>query len=129
MNKKDAAGFSIVELILAIVVGVSFIASLNLVTDNYTALGKRARNLVLVNSYAEAKVEGLRNSGYNSLSIGTTDITSELPNQLPGRSGSLVISQPQNGIKQVDVSVSYKDGTINRTYAYRTYIGELGVGQ
>jgi type II secretory pathway pseudopilin PulG len=129
MNQKSAAGFSIVELILAIVVGVSFIASLNLVTDNYTTLGKRARNLVLVNSYAEAKVEGLRNTGYNSLNPGTSDITSELPSQLPGRSGSLTVTQEPDGIKQLDLAISYKDGTIDRDYTYRTYIGELGVGQ
>ena len=118
-----------VELILAIVVGVTFLASMNLVTDNYTSLGKRSRNLVLVNSYAEAKIEGLRNSGYNSLGAGTTDITSELPSQLPGRSGNLIVTQEPDGIKQVDLSVSYKDGTLNRAYSYRTYIGELGVAQ
>ncbi len=129
MKQNDVAGFSIVELILAIVVGATFLGSMSLVTNSYTNLGKRSRNLVLANAYAEAKVEGLRNTGYNSLNAGTTSLTAELPSQLPGRSGSLVISQPQTGLKQLDVSISYKDGTISRTYTYRTYVGELGVGQ
>jgi hypothetical protein len=129
MKLKQSDGFSIVELILAIVVGVSFLSSMNLVTDNYTNLGKRSRNLVLINSYAEAKIEGLRNSGYNAINTGTTTITSELPSQLPGRSGTMTVSQQSGGIKQIDLSLSYKDGTINRTYSYRTYMGELGVGQ
>src|SRR6478609_4449888 len=102
MKYRNVAGFSIIELILAIVVGTTFLGSMSLVTNSYTNLGKRSRNLVLANAYAEAKVEGLRNSGYNSLSIGTTSLTAELPSQLPGRSGSLVISQPQTGLKQLD---------------------------
>ena len=129
MKTKRADGFSVIELILAIVVGVTFLSSMNLVTDNYTGLGKRSRNLVLVNSYAEAKVEGLRNSGYNAITAGTTNLTSELPSQLPGRNGTMTVTQEPGGIKQIDLSLSYKDGTINRTYSYRTYIGELGVGQ
>jgi hypothetical protein len=129
MKPKQSDGFSIVELILAIVVGVTFLSSMNLVTDNYTNLGKRSRNLVLVNSYAEAKVEGLRNSGYNAINTGTSSLSSELPSQLPGRSGTMTVSQPFGGIKRIDLSISYKDGTINRAYSYRTYIGELGVGQ
>jgi hypothetical protein len=129
MESKKSDGFSIVELILAIVVGVSFLSSMNLVTDNYTSLGKQSRNLVLVNSYAEAKVEGLRNSGYNAISAGTTNVTGELPSQLPGKSGTMTVTQQAGGIKQIDLSLSYKDGTTNRTYSYRTYIGELGVGQ
>lgn len=129
MNPKKEAGFSLVELMLAIVVGATFVGSMNLVTDSYTNLGKRNRNLVLVNSYAEAKVEALRNSGYNSISTGTTALNSELPSQLPNHSGTMTVSQPQAGLKQIDLSINYRDGTISRSYSYRTYIGELGVGQ
>ncbi|MBX4199347.1 hypothetical protein KW789_00410 [Candidatus Saccharibacteria bacterium] len=129
MKSKDEAGFSIVELIISIVVGVTFISSMNLVVDNYTILGKRSRNLVLTNSYAEAKIEGLRNSGYNALTIGTTSLTSELPSQLPSRSGSMSITQYQTGVRQVDISINYNDLGVTRAYSYRTYVGELGVGQ
>lgn len=127
---KNSEGFSIVELIISIVVGVTFISSMNLVVNNYTNLGKRGRNLVLANSYAEAKMEALRNKGFQSIALGTSDLTSELPSQLPQpRGATLIVSQPQAGLKQVDVSVSYNDLGISRSYSYRTYIGELGVGQ
>lgn len=129
MKQRSQAGFTIVELIVAIVVGVTFISSLNLVTDNYTTLGKRDRNLVLANSFAEAKIEELRNNTYNSLSLGTTSLTSELPSQLPGASSSMVVTQAQTGLKQVDLTISYNDLGISRSYTYRTYVGELGVGQ
>ena len=127
---KDQKGFSVVELIISIIVGVSFISSMNLVVDNYNTLGKKSRNLVLANSYAEAKMEALRNTGYQAVTVGTTDLSGELPSQLPQpRGASMVVSQPQAGLKQVDVSITYNDLGTTRNYSYRTYIGELGVGQ
>src|SRR5579864_4837512 len=105
MKQKPEGGFSIIELILAIVVGVTFLSSMNLVVDNYTNLGKRSRNLLLVNSFAEAEIEQLRNNTYNSLNIGTTSLTSQLPSQLNGASASMTISQAQTGLKQIDLSI------------------------
>jgi type II secretory pathway pseudopilin PulG len=127
---KNSSGFSIVELIIVIVVGITFIASLNVVVNNYTNLGKRDRNLVLANSYAEGKIESLRNIGYNSIPAGTTSLTSELPAQLPtAKSATMVVSTPQAGLKQVDLTINYTEQGINRSYKYATYVGELGVGQ
>lgn len=127
---KNQNGFSIVELIISIIVGVTFISSMNLVVDNYNNLGKQGRNLVLANSYAEAKMEALRNTGFQAINTGTTDLSSELPAQLPApRSASMVVSVPQAGLKQIDVTISYNDLGTARNYSYRTYIGELGVGQ
>ncbi|HZP55335.1 MAG TPA: hypothetical protein VFB03_01025 [Candidatus Saccharimonadales bacterium] len=127
---KDQKGFSIVELILAIIVGSGLIASLDLIINNYIHLGQRSRNLTMINSYSEGKVEALRSLGYNGLSNGTSSISSELPSQVTGtKSGSLTISEPQTGLKQIDISVTYNDNGTSRTYTYRTYIGELGVGQ
>ena len=127
---KDQRGFSIVELILAIVVGVGFIAGMDVIVNDYLHLGQNSRNLILANSYVEGKIEALRSTGYNGLSNGTTDLASELPSQLSSpRSGSMIISSPSSGLKQVDISVTYTDQGANRTYSYRTYVGELGVGQ
>jgi type II secretory pathway pseudopilin PulG len=127
---KKESGFSIVELVVAIVVGTLFIISINLIINNYIHLGQRGRNLTTANSFAEGKIEALRSAGYNSLNDGTTAITSELPSQLsPPKSGTLTISQPQTGLKQIDLSITFNDDGADRTYTYRTYVGELGVGQ
>lgn len=127
---RSQAGFSIVELVVAIVVGVLFLSSINLIVNNYIHIGLRGRNLTLANSFASGKVEALRNAGYNSLDAGTSDISSELPPQLTSpKSGSMTISQPQTGLKQIDISITYSDDGVNRTSSFRTYIGELGVGQ
>jgi prepilin-type N-terminal cleavage/methylation domain-containing protein len=125
----EPQGFSIVELVVGIVVGGILVVSLNGIVNNYLRLGQKSRNLTLVNSYVEGKVEGLRNIGYNGLNFGTTDVSGELPSgiSLPD-SGSMQVTTPSVGIKQVDISVTYYDQGVNRTYSYTTYIGELGVG-
>jgi prepilin-type N-terminal cleavage/methylation domain-containing protein len=123
------AGFSIVELLVAIVVGGLFVLSVNTAITNYTYLGQQSKDLILANSFAEGKVEELRNIGYNGLTVGTTDLSSQLPTALNGpRSASLHITNPITGIKQVDISISYTQRG-QKSYSYTTYIGELGVGQ
>jgi prepilin-type N-terminal cleavage/methylation domain-containing protein len=132
MKKRGlgAEGFTIVELLVCIAVAAVVIGSLSQVVTSYVHLAQRGRYLNLANSYAEAKFEAVRNIGYNSLSDGTTGLTSELPNQLPvNRSASMTISTPSAGLRQVDITVNYSDQSQTNTYNYTTYIGELGVGQ
>ncbi len=130
MRKVSNRGFTTVELVVAIVVGGIIFASAGVAISNYSHLSGRGQNLVLANSFVEAKVESLRSIGYSGLGTGTTDIGSELPTGLQGpKSATLEISEPSQGLKQADISVSYSDQGTNRSYSYRTYVGELGVGQ
>jgi prepilin-type N-terminal cleavage/methylation domain-containing protein len=128
--KASETGFTIVELLVCIAVAAIIMASLSQVVTSYVHLAQRGKYLNLANSYAEAKVESLRNAGYNGISTGTTNISSELPSQLPpSRTASMTVNSPSGGIKEVDISVSYKDQGQNNTLSYTTYVGELGVGQ
>lgn len=128
-TETSESGFTIVELIIAMIVGTGFIIMTNSAVNDYTHLATRTRQLTLANSFAEGEFESLRNSGYNSLNAGTTDISSQLPAGLQSpKNASLVVSSPTSGIKQVDLTISYSDQAV-RTYSYTTYIGELGVGQ
>jgi prepilin-type N-terminal cleavage/methylation domain-containing protein len=132
MSKMRLAesGFTLVEMLVTIAVAAIVTLSLNQVTANYVHINQRGRYLSLANSYAESKIEKLRNQGFNALATGTTNLTSELSAQLPpSRSASMTVTSPSAGIKQVDLSVSYKDQGQTQTYSYTTYVGELGVGQ
>ncbi len=123
-------GFTLVELLVTIAVAAVVTLSLNQIVTNYVHLNERGRYLNLANSFAEAKIETLRNQGFNALNTGTTSLTSQLTTQLPpSRSASMTVTSPTAGLKQVDLTVSYKDQGKIVSYTYTTYVGELGVGQ
>lgn len=118
------------ELLVAIAVGAIVTASLSQVVTSYIHTAQRGRYLNLANAYVEAKVEALRNTGYNGLTPGTSDISGELPSQLPSpKSAAMTIGNPSGGLKEVDLNLSYKDQGQTNTLSYTTYVGELGVGQ
>lgn len=130
MLKKQSSGYTIVELLVSIAVAGVLFGTLSEVVTSYVHTAQRGRYLNLANSYVEAEVESLRNTGYNGIALGTTNLTSNLSTQLPpNRSASLTVSSPSAGIKQADITVSYNDQGKLNTYSYTTYIGELGVGQ
>jgi prepilin-type N-terminal cleavage/methylation domain-containing protein len=128
--KASQTGFTLVELLVAIAVGAVVTLSLTQVVTGYIHLSQRGRYLNMTNAYAEAKIEALRNQGYNGVPLGASSLAAELPSQLPvGKSGTMDVTQASPGLKQVDLSITYKDQGQNNTYTYRTYLGELGVGQ
>lgn len=130
MSKHKQAGFTVVELLIAIAVVGILVPTLAGFINTLNQLNDRARDLVIVNSLAENKTEGLRSMGFTSLTDGTTDFTSELPVTLGSpKSATYAISTPNTGIKQVDTTITYTDHGKTRSATYRTYIGELGVGQ
>ncbi|MEX0881358.1 MAG: type II secretion system protein [Candidatus Saccharimonadales bacterium] len=127
---KKQSGFTIVESIIAMIVGAIMIGSAILILTSGQRLGQKHRDLVVANAFIEQKVEALRSIGFLGLTNGTADITSEMPSELNApRSGSLQISTPSNGLKKVDLSITYNESGKTRSYVYTTYIGELGVGQ
>jgi len=130
LKTNAVAGFTIVEVLVAIAVGGIMVGSLNQVVNGYIHLSQRGRYLNLANAYVEAKTEALRNAGYNNLSNGSSSLKAELPNQLPpSRNASLTVADQATGLKKIDISISYNDQGQPNTYNYTTYIGELGVGQ
>lgn len=129
-RKLPPGGFTLVELLVTIAVAGVVVGSLSQVTTSYVHTSQRGRYLNLANAYVEAKIEALRNTGYSGIPLGTVTLTSELPSQLPlVRSASMTVTNPSGGIKEIDITVSYKDQGQTNSYSYTTYIGELGVGQ
>lgn len=129
-SKLAAHGYMTVELIIAIIVGAVLILCLNNIVISQEYLAQRSRDMAVANAFAENKIEGLRSQGYLGLSIGTTNITSELPAELKSpRTGTQVISSHATGIKKIHITITYNEQGVSRTYTYASLIGELGVGQ
>lgn len=127
---KGQRGFMTVELIITMVVGSLLILSLNDIMTTHTFLSQRGRDLAVANSFAEQQAEGLRSKGFLALTIGTTDLTAQLPVELSRpRSSSVEISSRSPGVKQVRIAISYNEQGKQRNMSYLTYVGELGVGQ
>jgi len=126
----NSKGYTIVELLVTMIVGGMLSGSVALFLGLHAHVAQRGRDVSVTNSYVENKIESLRSAGYLSLTNGTTNITSELPDELKApRSGSMVISDESASIKQIDITVTYNDQGGAKTYSYTTFVGELGVGQ
>jgi prepilin-type N-terminal cleavage/methylation domain-containing protein len=130
VTKKIEDGFTVIELLVTIAVVGILVPTLAGFINTLNRLNDRARDMSIINSLAENKVEGLRSVGFGGLNTGTTTFTGELPATIgTPRSATYTISSPNSAIKQVDVNVTYNDHGTSRTLSYRTYVGELGVGQ
>ncbi len=124
-------GFGLAELITGIVLfGLVSVAMINLSTLilNTQTYSRYRESATFA---AQREIESLRNSNYTSLAAGDTiDFTDQLPNYLPdGKSGTVEISEPTNGLKRVDVTVSYPQAGNPKQVKLSAIIGELGITQ
>lgn len=129
---QNQTGFSIVEIVVGtVVIGIMVIA----LTNTFIAINviqRRSANLSLATRIGEQKIESLRNNHYNTLPISPPplDFTNELPAQLAGpRSATVTISEPQPGIKRLDISISYREGRQTKNLHLSSLIGNLGISQ
>ena len=130
VKKKSEQGFTIIELLITISVVGILVPTLAGFVNTLNRLNDRARDLTLVNSLAENKVESLRSIGFSGINNGTTSFVSELPASLGSpHSADYTVTTPSTGLKQVDLTISYNDHGSTQTVNFRTYVGELGVGQ
>lgn len=130
MGKKTESGFTIIELLIAIAVVGILVPTLIGFVNTLNRLNDRTRDLAIVNSLAENKIESLRSIGYSGVNDGTVSFTGELPDTLGNpKSASYTVTTPNPGIRQVDLTITYDDHGKNQSVKYKTYVGELGVGQ
>ena len=132
LKTENSAGFTVVELVTAIVVMGLVIPAVSIALTNLAVVNRQARDQTLANFIAQNKVETLRSAGYNSLASGTTDFTTSLPSTMGApKSASYTVTNdsPATGIKKVDISITYTEYGKTRSLSYRTYVSELGVGQ
>jgi len=130
---KDDNGFTLTELIVAIVVAVILLTVASNAIINLNRLSARSRALAIANAAAENKTEEIRSIGYlnlDSAGDGTFSIdTSDLPDELINPVASYTVSTPETGLKQVEINLAYDVNGDTENLNYTTYISELGVGQ
>lgn len=130
MLRQKQHGFTIIELLVAIAIFGLTIPALAAAINNLVVLNNRSRDMAVANLIAESKAETLRGAGFNSLSPGTVDFTNELPAELASpKSASYTITNPEAGIAEIVINISYDDYNQVKNRQYKTVVSELGVGQ
>ena len=125
------SGFTLMELLVTIVVLGIVISSLGGLYYLMQANEVRSQHYDLATRAARTEIEDLRNNGYDSLTPGSSiNFTSNLPSGLPSnKSGSVAISEPVQGLRRVDVTVSYTDYGYTQKITLSSDIGIIGLGQ
>jgi prepilin-type N-terminal cleavage/methylation domain-containing protein len=122
-------GFTLVELLITIIVLGIAIAGIAGLYYTMQITQVRSQHLDLATRAARTEIEKLRNNGYSSLVPGTT-VAFDPPAGLPqGGSGSVQISQPVDGLRRVDVTISYTDYGKAETVELSSNIGVIGIGE
>lgn len=131
MQKQSQSGFTIPELLVTILfMGFAFIA----ITELYLSIQRiqeQTEYVQIASHAAQTEIESLRNSNYNSLTVGQNiDFSSSLPSNLPSpRSGTVVVSSPMAGLARVDATVSYTDHGAQHQVELTSMIGIIGISQ
>ncbi len=128
---QKQAGFTIVEVMITIVF-LGFVVSG--ITELYLSAERIQEQTSWIQSAshaAQTEVESLRNTNYNGLTAGqNVDFSSALPSALPApRSGTVVVSEPQAGLKRVDVTITYSDHGTPHSVELTSLIGIIGISQ
>jgi prepilin-type N-terminal cleavage/methylation domain-containing protein len=128
---KRQTGFTLVELMTAVVILGIAITGIAELYYSMQRVQAENQNLDLATRAARTEIEVLRNNSYNSLTPGSTiNFSSSLPNSLPSdRHGSVVISQPTDDLRRVDVTVTYTNFGKAQTVELSSEIGVIGIGQ
>lgn len=127
----EQEGFTLVELIITIsIVGIASIGIASLFyTTQYTQ--QQSRYIDAATRAAQRQVEILRNNSYNNLQAGQTiTFTADLPSSLPKtKSGTVVVTEPSEGLKRVDVTVSFSQNGRTQNVKLSSLIGVIGISQ
>jgi prepilin-type N-terminal cleavage/methylation domain-containing protein len=129
--KKRTDGFTLVELVVTIGIAGMLIVGITSLFITIETTQRKTRLLEIATRAGEKKIEELRNNHYNSLTTGSViTFTSELPSTLPTpRAATVTVSEPTEGIKRVDLNITYKDGPSNKQVQLSSLIGVIGIGQ
>jgi len=131
MVRKNQSGFTLVELVITVAVLGIVLTSVISLFVNIQQAQTHTRYLETATYAAQTEIESLRTINYNNLTPGSTiNFTSSLPSSLPsGSTGTVTVSEPLDGLRRVDVSVTYTYKGKTRTVSLSSLIGVLGITQ
>lgn len=130
MLVKHNSGFTMVELLVTIVViGIVF-TGVSSIFISIQRIQVKTNYLESATKSAQKEIESLRNRNYNNLTAGQSiDFSDELVGLPSNSTGTVAITEPTQGIKRVDVTVSYNYEGQSKNVVLSSLIGVIGIVQ
>lgn len=131
MIDENQKGFTLVELLAAIFLLGLIITGISNLYISIETMQRKSYDLSVATRAGEKQIESMRNSQYGALVPGTPiDFSDELPDDLPDpKTGIVTVTEPELGLRRVDVAITYKDGAGTKTVKQSSFIGIIGIGQ
>lgn len=132
---KSQKGVSLIEsLLVVVIVGMIVVLLANL--PNAMGLINKSNHLSLAKEIASKQIEDKRAINYANLTQDNSSIVDSRISLLPSGTGSVVVEDCSlqictqgEHIKQITVTVSWKEGSKPQTITMQTFIGEGGINQ
>lgn len=132
---KNQRGVSLIESLLVVVI-VALIVFLMANLPNAMNLVSKSKHLSLAREIAAKQIEDKRSINYTNLVNDTSAISDSRISLLPGGSGTVIVADCDvlictsgESVKQVSVTVSWKDNNKPQTIILSTFMGEGGLNQ
>lgn len=134
-EKLNEHGFSLIESLVVIAIIGSIVFLIANIPSTMMLVGK-ARHVSLAREIAVKQIEDKRTINYTNLVNDNSPISDTRLSLLPFGNGTVVVADCDaavctNGenVKQVTVTVSWKDNNKTQTVSLKTMIGEGGINQ
>lgn len=123
MKWRDERGSSLVEIMVALLIfGIGLVAAVRVLPES-SAKTTRSRNKTIAVNIAQAKIEELMASGFESadLAPGDHDDPNNPVRNHFNRSWSIIDNTPVEGMKSISVSVTFPTSGADSVATLRTF--------
>ncbi len=130
MIRANLHGFTLPELLVTIVViGIVFMG-LSSIFISIQRMQVKTAYLESATRSAQREIESLRNINYNNLTAGQNiDFSDQLVDLPTGSTGNVTVTEPSQGLKRVDVTVTYSYEGQAKNVNLSSLIGVIGIAQ
>lgn len=128
---QNQKGYSVIEVLMAIVIAGILFSAVIALYSNVLIVQDRTQKLEIATRAAHQQIESLRNLQYNALEEGEDiNFSDNLPGGLPvGSTGIVEVSGADQGLKRVDVTVTYPFRDSSNSVTVTSLIGVIGITQ
>jgi prepilin-type N-terminal cleavage/methylation domain-containing protein len=125
--KRVSRGFTLIELIITLtIISIVLVGTITIMLASQ-ARGMEAQHEAAASSAAAKQVEVLRATAFDSIAVGTTSFT---PSNVPALvSAQNVITTINADLKQVMITITWKEGSRNQTVTISSYINRYGINR